>query len=121
MTRFVFIATFCLAVLTGNESRSEPLAPPILEGSVQQRLVLDKALLESFSPFTVDVTFETDKGRTGVDTSKAAGCELAKTTSDPVLTSCTTDAASRWRLRMKCVTNAPADSQTTSRAMALSQ
>jgi hypothetical protein len=63
VTRFVFIATFCLAVLTGNESRSEPLAPPILEGSVQQRLVLDKALLESFSPFTVDVTFETDKGK----------------------------------------------------------
>ena len=62
MTRFVFIAAFCLAVLTGNESPGELLAAPILEGSVQQRLVLDKTLLESFSPVTVDVTFETDKG-----------------------------------------------------------
>jgi hypothetical protein len=62
VTRFVFIAAFCLAVLRGNESRSEPLAAPIVEGSVQQQLVLDKALLESFSPVTVDVTFETDKG-----------------------------------------------------------
>jgi hypothetical protein len=63
VTRFVFIAAFCLAVSTGNESRSEPLAAPILEGSVQQRLVLDKALLESFSPVSVDMTFETDKGK----------------------------------------------------------
>jgi hypothetical protein len=57
VTRFGFIAAFCLAVLTGNESWSEPLTAPILEGSVQQRLVLDKALLESLSPITVDVTF----------------------------------------------------------------
>ena len=62
MTKLLFIAVFCLAVLTGNKSQSEPVAAPTLEGSVQQRLVLDKTLLESFTPVTVDVTFETDKG-----------------------------------------------------------
>jgi hypothetical protein len=62
VTRFVFIAAFCLAVLTGNESRSEPLATPALQGSVQRRLVLDKTLLESLPAVTVDVTFETDQG-----------------------------------------------------------
>jgi len=62
VTKLLFIAVFCLAVLTGNESQSEPAAAPTLEGSVQQRLVLDKTLLESFTPVTIDVTFKTDKG-----------------------------------------------------------
>jgi hypothetical protein len=39
------------------------LAALMLEGSVQQRLVLNKALLESFSPVTVDATFEADEGK----------------------------------------------------------
>jgi hypothetical protein len=62
VTKFVFIALLCLALLRGNESRSEPAVAPTLEGLVQQRLVLDETFLESFTPVTVDVTFETDKG-----------------------------------------------------------
>lgn len=59
----VIAAVIGLAALTVNVSRSEPTATPVLQGSVQQRLVLDDTLLKSLPAVSVDVTFETGEGK----------------------------------------------------------
>jgi hypothetical protein len=59
----VIAAAICLAALTVNIGRSEPAATPVLQGAVEQRLVLDDTLLKSLPAVSVDVTFETGEGK----------------------------------------------------------
>jgi hypothetical protein len=64
MTRAIVIAAaMCLAALTAGNSLSEPAETPVFQGAVKQQLVLDETLLKSFTPVTIDVTFETGEGK----------------------------------------------------------
>jgi hypothetical protein len=56
-------AAICLAALTAGVGSSDPARTPILRGTVEQRLILDEALLRSMPALTVDVTFETGEGK----------------------------------------------------------
>ena len=58
----VIIATFLLVALAGVHAWSEASEPAVLEGVVKQRLVLDEALLQSLTPITIEVSFETAQG-----------------------------------------------------------
>jgi hypothetical protein len=59
----VVIAGLLLAVMVPDLGSAQPGEPAVLEGAVRQRLVLDEALVKSLPAIAIDVTFETDKGK----------------------------------------------------------
>jgi hypothetical protein len=59
----VVVIAAILAVIAPGAGRSEGTGPAVLRGAVKQELVLDEALMTSFPPVTVDVTYEIGQGK----------------------------------------------------------
>jgi hypothetical protein len=59
----VVAAGLLLGLMTPVATSAQSDEPAVLEGAVTHRLVLDEAFVKSLPATTVDVTFETDKGR----------------------------------------------------------
>jgi hypothetical protein len=59
----IVVAGLLLALMMPEAVPAQPDEPAVLEGTVSHRLVLDDAFIKSLPATTVDVTFETDKGK----------------------------------------------------------
>ena len=57
------VAGLLLAFMMPRAAPAQSDEPAVLEGAVKQRLVLDEAIFKSLPAITIDVTFETDKGK----------------------------------------------------------
>jgi hypothetical protein len=64
MRRSLIVVTgLLLAFMMPQAAPAQSDEPAVLEGAVRQRLVLDEAFVKSLPAITIDVTFETDKGK----------------------------------------------------------
>ena len=59
----IVVAGLLLALMMPEAAPAQPDEPAVLEGAVNHRLVLDETFVKSLPATAIDVTFETDKGK----------------------------------------------------------